>query len=195
MSRPDVTFFCDIDYDPFLVMQDNNKMYGFTISLYEYEATIPTLWGAVKGSLIEISYVHLTSNFSAEFMGAHPDLISPDNALSFLSDDGGETYNRCHCEFFLQLGSNWKSILHDVVWSNFEIGNLDLWRGEAYSKFFEFLDSKGGFYYEVCDSNKFQELQILIHVLQRWGDAPVHSIGAALFAKKDQIVRQLSAEF
>jgi len=23
---------------------------------------------------------------------------------------------------------------------------------------------------------------------QRWGDAPVHSIGAALFAKKEQIV-------
>jgi len=36
-----------------------------------------------------------------------------------------------------------------LVWSNFEIANLDLWRGEAYSKFFEFLDSKGGFYYEV----------------------------------------------
>ena len=36
-------------------------------------------------------------------------------------------------------------------------------------KFFEHLDKKGGFYYE------------------RWGDAPVHSIGAALFAKKEQI--------
>jgi hypothetical protein len=36
-----------------------------------------------------------------------------------------------------------------VVWSNFEIGNLNFWRGEAYMKFFEFLDSKGGFYYEV----------------------------------------------
>jgi hypothetical protein len=35
--------------------------------------------------------------------------------------------------------------------------------------FFEHLDKAGGFYYE------------------RWGDAPVHSIGAALFAKKDQI--------
>lgn len=56
-----------------------------------------------------------------------------------------------------------------LVWSNFEIGDLDLWRGEGYSKFFDFLDEKGGFYYE------------------RWGDAPVHSIGAALFAKKDQI--------
>lgn len=37
----------------------------------------------------------------------------------------------------------------DSVWSNFEIGDLDLWRGEAYSKFFDYLDSKGGFYYEV----------------------------------------------
>ena len=36
-----------------------------------------------------------------------------------------------------------------AVWSNFEIGDLDFWRGEAYSTFFDFLDKKGGFYYEV----------------------------------------------
>jgi hypothetical protein len=36
-----------------------------------------------------------------------------------------------------------------LVWSNFEIGDLDFWRGEAYMKYFEFLDKKGGFYYEV----------------------------------------------
>ena len=53
------------------------------------------------------------------------------------------------------------------VWSNFEIGDLDFWRGEAYMKCkiplslnsedtnaisidFEFLDKTGGFYYEVC---------------------------------------------
>jgi hypothetical protein len=35
------------------------------------------------------------------------------------------------------------------VWSNFEIANMEFWRGEAYMKFFEYLDSKGGFYYEV----------------------------------------------
>ncbi|THU91143.1 glycosyltransferase family 15 protein [Dendrothele bispora CBS 962.96] len=132
--EPDVKFFCDLDYDPFLIMQDEKKVYGFTVSLYEYEATIPTLWDAVK-----------------EFIHEHPDLVSEDNAMQFLSDDGGDHYNRCH------------------FWSNFEIGDLDLWRGESYSKFFDYLDSKGGFYYE------------------RWGDAPVHSIGAALFAKKEQI--------
>jgi alpha 1,2-mannosyltransferase len=48
--RPDVKFFCDLDYDPFLVMQDGNKVYGFTVSLYEYPATIPTLWDATKGT-------------------------------------------------------------------------------------------------------------------------------------------------
>ncbi|EPT06130.1 hypothetical protein FOMPIDRAFT_133816 [Fomitopsis schrenkii] len=132
--EPDVTFFCDLHYDPFKVMQDGNKVYGFTISLYEYPKTIPTLWDAVK-----------------EFIGNHSDLVAPGNAMSFISDDNGRTYNNCH------------------FWSNFEIGDLDFWRGEAYSKFFDFLDKKGGFYYE------------------RWGDAPVHSIGAALLAKKEQI--------
>ena len=67
------------------------------------------------------------------------------------------------------VGLTWKELNIYSVWSNFEIGDLDLWRSEAYSKFFDFLDRKGGFYYE------------------RWGDAPVHSIGAALFAKKEQI--------
>ncbi|KAJ3562371.1 hypothetical protein NP233_g9614 [Leucocoprinus birnbaumii] len=132
--EPDVKFFCDIDYDPFLIMQDQNKVYGFTISLYEYEATIPTLWSTVK-----------------KFMDENPDLVAQGNAMQFLSDDNGNTYNRCH------------------FWSNFEIGDLDFWRGEAYSKFFDFLDKEGGFYYE------------------RWGDAPVHSIGASLLAKKEQI--------
>lgn len=36
---------------------------------------------------------------------------------------------------------------------------MRFWRSKAYSDFFDFLDSKGGFFYE------------------RWGDAPVHSIG------------------
>ena len=36
-----------------------------------------------------------------------------------------------------------------TVWSNFEIADLDFWRGEAYTAFFESLDRRGGFYYEV----------------------------------------------
>ncbi|KIL69760.1 glycosyltransferase family 15 protein [Amanita muscaria Koide BX008] len=132
--RPGVRYFCDVNYDPFVFMEDNHKLYGFTISLVEWEPTIATLWSAVK-----------------EFMVEHPEYVQKDNSLSFLSDNGGNTYNLCH------------------YWSNFEIADMDFWRGEAYQKFFEYLESKGGFYYE------------------RWGDAPVHSIAVSLFARKEQV--------
>jgi hypothetical protein len=36
-----------------------------------------------------------------------------------------------------------------IVWSNFEIADMDFWRGEAYTAFFDHLDKTGGFYYEV----------------------------------------------
>jgi hypothetical protein len=31
-------------------MQDHEKKYGWTVSLYEYESTIPTLWEKTKGA-------------------------------------------------------------------------------------------------------------------------------------------------
>lgn len=34
---PSVKFFCDITEDPFAFMEENNKEYGFTISIKEYE--------------------------------------------------------------------------------------------------------------------------------------------------------------
>jgi len=132
--EPSIELYCDIDYDVFKYMKENNKKYGFTLSLYEYIETIPTLWESVKG-----------------FMKEHPEHIAENNAMRFLSDDGGKNYNKCH------------------FWSNFEIGSLDFWRGKAYTDFFNKLDHDGGFFYE------------------RWGDAPVHSIGASLLLPKDQI--------
>jgi alpha 1,2-mannosyltransferase len=51
--EPDVHFHCNINHDPFLYMEQNNKTYGFTITLYEYEATIPTLWGHVRGMSLD----------------------------------------------------------------------------------------------------------------------------------------------
>ncbi|KAG5638066.1 hypothetical protein H0H81_002034 [Sphagnurus paluster] len=131
---PEVHFHCELGLDPFLFMEENNKVYGWTITMYEYEKTIPTLWGHVK-----------------DFMGLHPEFIAEDNALGFMSRDGGNHYNLCH------------------FWSNFEIADMEFWRGPAYTAFFEYLDSQGGFYYE------------------RWGDAPVHSIAAAMFLNKNQL--------
>lgn len=132
--EPDIKLYCDIDYDIFQFMKDNNKKYGFTISLHEYQATIETLWSTTK-----------------QFMEKYPQHIHKNNMLDFISDDGGASYNLCH------------------FWSNFEVGSLDFWRGQAYSDYFDFLDHAGGFFYE------------------RWGDAPVHSIAAALFLDREEL--------
>ncbi|GES90523.1 glycosyltransferase family 15 protein [Rhizophagus clarus] len=131
--EPSVDFMCDIDYDPFLFMKKNDLYYGFTITLYEFENTIPTLWNTTKN-----------------FMKEYPHYINDDNALKWITKDD-EHYNLCH------------------FWSNFEIANLNFWRSEPYIKYFEYLDKEGGFFYE------------------RWGDAPVHSIGLALFTNKSKI--------
>ena len=143
--EPDVEYFCDFPYDPFKVMREKKKKYGFVISIFEYEDTVTTLWDTVE-----------------EFMELHPETLHPNNSLDFLTDSSmvGEflpvvasssDYNLCH------------------FWSNFEIGDLNFFRSEEYLKYFNYLDSKGGFYYE------------------RWGDAPVHSIGAALLLDKNEI--------
>ncbi|KZT25923.1 glycosyltransferase family 15 protein [Neolentinus lepideus HHB14362 ss-1] len=132
--EPGIKLYCDLDYDPFVFMEKNKKTYGFTITFDEIPKTVPTLWDSVK-----------------EFIQEHPEYIDKNNAMDYLSEDHGMTWNLCH------------------FWSNFEIADMDFWRGEAYQAFFDFLEAKGGFYYE------------------RWGDAPVHSIAAALFQPKDRI--------
>ncbi|KAJ7896787.1 nucleotide-diphospho-sugar transferase [Mycena olivaceomarginata] len=46
--EPDVTFHCTLPFDPFKYMAAQGKVYAFTIALYEWSATIPTLWVTVK---------------------------------------------------------------------------------------------------------------------------------------------------
>lgn len=145
--EPDVEYYCDFPYDPFKVMRHNRKKYGFVISLYEYEDTITTLWDTVE-----------------EYLEQHGDDVDMDsNSYNFITDssvigryspivDSNTDYNLCH------------------FWSNFEIGDLNFFRSEKYKRFFDFLDSKGGFYYE------------------RWGDAPVHSIAVSLLLRRDEII-------
>ena len=40
----------------------------------------------------------MTKLILAEFIKLHPDYLAADNAMAFLSDDGGDTYNKCHCK-------------------------------------------------------------------------------------------------
>lgn len=142
--EPDVHFYTDLNYDIFKYMEGTKKKYGFTINLYDIDETVASLWPET------LRYLNAGDNYK---------YINPNGAFQWLLENqqnpkknivtGG--YSTCH------------------FWSNFEIGDMDFFRGEAYSNWFKFLDSTGNFYYE------------------RWGDAPVHSMGLALFADKKDI--------
>lgn len=142
--EPNTDYFCDISYDVFKFMEMNKKVYGFVISLYDAQETMKTLWPQ-------------TLNFLN--MGYNKKFIHPNAAIDFLMED---MQNPDKTEF-----TSGYSTCH--FWTNFEIGNMDFYRGEAYNTWVNYLEQTGGFYYE------------------RWGDAPVRSIGLSLFADKNDI--------
>lgn len=63
------------------------KKLGWTISLLEYESTIPTLWETTR-----------------KFMEAHPHMIPKNNLMRFISDNGGQSYNLCHFWSNFEIG-------------------------------------------------------------------------------------------
>jgi alpha 1,2-mannosyltransferase len=60
--EPNVKYFCDLETDPFVFMEDNNKTYSFTIALEEISLTVPTLWTEVKSA--RSSFVTLRGEFT-----------------------------------------------------------------------------------------------------------------------------------
>jgi len=54
---------------------------GFTLAMLEYVQTIPTFWDTMT-----------------DFIKKNPQYVAKDNAMGFLSDDGGRSYSLCHCK-------------------------------------------------------------------------------------------------
>lgn len=98
-----------------------------------------------------------------EFFINHPDYLAPDNALDFLTDNDQLRPD----DLVMDTHGSDYNLCH--FWSNFEIANLNIFRSKEYLEFFDHLDRTGGFFYE------------------RWGDAPVHTIGLSAFLNKSQI--------
>ncbi|PGG99993.1 hypothetical protein AJ79_08355 [Helicocarpus griseus UAMH5409] len=168
--EPDIKYFCDITYDPFVKMAEHNKTYGFTIAVKELKETVPNIfrYASAYKRTNNITSQGLWEMFledppqpkepATEKPGEAP---LPDEILQTQPGDKGikdidpeamegEKYNMCH------------------FWSNFEIARLDWFRSKEYEEFFQMMDRSGGFW------------------MERWGDAPIHSLAAGiLLAPKD----------
>ncbi|CAG7937450.1 unnamed protein product [Penicillium nalgiovense] len=169
--EPEIKYFCDITYDPFVKMAEANKTYGFTIAIKELQETVPNLFryasaykrtkGIKSKGLWEMflnrpSGIKLPSSEDEKWNSlpeditmldsdhVHSDEICPD-AME------GESYNLCH------------------FWSNFEIARLDWYQSKECQEFFEMMERSGGFW------------------MERWGDAPIHSLAAGILLSPDDV--------
>ncbi|KAF2748892.1 glycosyltransferase family 15 protein [Sporormia fimetaria CBS 119925] len=172
--EPEIKYFCDITYDPFIHMIRNKKTYGFVIAVKELVETVPNIFryaSAYKRAN------NLTSKGLWEMFLERPETESEDlmgeknikkrlplelansklgaNTLPDIDPEAmeGEKYNMCH------------------FWSNFEIANLNWLRSKEYNDFFEMMDRSGGFWMERAS----------------WGDAPIHSLAAGALLGVDDI--------
>lgn len=169
--EPEIKYFCDITYDPFLKMIESNKTYGFTIAVKELKETVPNIFryasaykrmnNMTSKGLWEMFVDPLEKEpekpkedtskappLPEEILRSDPNRNSlPEIELEAME---GEKYNMCH------------------FWSNFEIASLEFFRSKEYEDFFQMMDRSGGFW------------------MERWGDAPIHSLAAgALLAPRD----------
>ncbi|KAK0609752.1 alpha-mannosyltransferase [Bombardia bombarda] len=170
--EPEIKYFCDITYDPFLKMQEENKTYGFTIAVKELRETVPNIfrYASAYKRLNNITSQGLWEMFVDPHPEKEPEVPEDDpnykppipeevlrsepghNGLPNIDSDAmeGEKYNMCH------------------FWSNFEIARLSFFRSKEYEDFFQMMDRSGGFW------------------MERWGDAPIHSLAAgALLSPRD----------
>ncbi|KAF2213016.1 glycosyltransferase family 15 protein [Cercospora zeae-maydis SCOH1-5] len=164
--EPEIKYFCDMTYDPFVHMERNNKTYGFTIAVKELKETVPNIFryasaykrkhGLKSKGLWEMFLPKEDPTYADGKTKPLPeDILRTEPGQGTLPEIDpeameGEIYNMCH------------------FWSNFEIARLDWFRSKEYEEFFQMMDKSGGFW------------------MERWGDAPIHSLAAgALLSPSD----------
>ncbi|KAJ2615728.1 hypothetical protein H4S08_001086 [Coemansia sp. RSA 1365] len=76
--EPDVEYYCDIDYDPFVFMRDNGIKYGFTIAPRENKKTVKSLWYHTR-----------------EWIKKNTDLLPEKSLVNWVMGTDGN-YNMCH---------------------------------------------------------------------------------------------------
>ena len=158
--EPDVHFFCDIKYDPFRLLRDNDLVYGFNMLILDDARSFPSLWRVTK-----------------EFLTSHADLVpgeNMDDLPAWLVDGRTSEYNNCQFFSNFEIGSlSFFRAKGPQAYVNF----LD----SVPSPFLSPLDNPHNH-----TNNKSNTAQSIFYT-SRTGDAPVHTLSLALFAGRSRI--------
>ncbi|KAI1074207.1 glycosyltransferase family 15 protein [Whalleya microplaca] len=129
--EPAVQYSCDINYDVFRFMRDNNMAYGFNMAILDDARSFPSLWERTK-----------------TFIDKNEDLVDEDADFNWLLHTTEEQDRVMHSPGGLEASVKDGEYNNCQFYSNFEIGSLDFFRGKEHRTYFDHLDKAGGFYYE-----------------------------------------------
>lgn len=135
--EPKVNFYCNVNYDVFQFMDDNDKVYGFVLNLYDSPESVKSLWSSTM-----------------KFIKKNPQYLHENGSYEWIKDNGQKPenyriaggYSTCH------------------FWTNFEIINLDFLRSKPYEDFMNFLEEEHGFYYERWGDAPVRSLALALFV-------------------------------
>lgn len=194
--EPDVEFFCDMTYDPFVEMAKNDKKYGFTVVLPELYWTVPNLFRYTRSFIRrnKISVGSLWNLFTEDYRVIDTDDDMLASRINFDADvepvlsekvaidhmfETGNPDDEMGLRYLVGRSRAKPPLLEDKFddqeynlchfWSNFEIARLDVFDNEQYDSYFKYLEAQGGFWRE------------------RWGDAPVHSLGLGMLLNVEDV--------
>lgn len=210
--EPDVEFFCDITYDPFVEMQKHGKKYGFTIIIKELYETVPNLFRFTKAFLKKESFTPKSAwgllvdndrNFMLnikdekkynrlfknifDYHGLKSRAKELFKANNFLGNLRDKTY---------KITSKDDGVIDGMVSKITERGHLPTLQGEAAgSESYNLLHFWSNFEISRVDlwDNPLYEkyFQYLEEnggfYKERWGDAPIHSIAVAFLLNLDEV--------
>ncbi|KAI9492069.1 nucleotide-diphospho-sugar transferase [Zychaea mexicana] len=146
--QPRSRYMCDVKEDPFQMMKEKDQKLAFAMTMKEDERQIRTFWSEV------VKYI---GQENVDSFVPHSDSILP-----WILDTGAQTDDDDMEPPTVKYNGN-------HFWNNFMIISLDFMRSEPYQRFFQHMDSTGGFFYE------------------RWGDAPFQTVAAALYLQRNQV--------
>eukprot|EP00124_Ichthyophonus_hoferi_P003034 Ihof_evm5s238 gene=Ihof_evmTU5s238 len=88
IDSSEVEFFCHQEYDPFVYMEENNLVYGFTITMHEYQDTIPTLWETTLNYMKKVG-----------------PKVAPGSWMNYFTESDSGLYNGHHFWSNFEIGS------------------------------------------------------------------------------------------
>lgn len=202
--EPDVKFFCDLTYDPFIEMAKHNKKYGFTVTIQELYYTVPSLFKETKAFMKEYG---IEVGLAWDFVATKFFATKGKNAHEYLYAKDVDSLKK-----EVEKNLNMKKILQTKKKSDQYLNKLGEFKHarnifeKAYEKPPLFEDKYEDEEYNLChfwtnfeiarvDLFKSKTYQDYFNYLdnsggfyrERWGDAPVHSLAVAMMLKREEI--------